>query len=304
MLVAPDMREPCKAFRAEQNLFPHLEDCPDSEIQVIRPSSGHGAKVCGRCRKRNREEQRQRENAQKRARRAKLKQQKMTAGIGAGNVVWTAPKTWKPSVMNADLMAPLSPQPKRSRLWNILEVMSTTQALQYALYGCISTSTMTQDHVDITHHKGGVYSQSCQTFATTTSNILWPRENCDDTMVTEMHDDTSIRYQYESELQAAATKALDALDEPLYQKHEGQQVGLGIKMEIDAESPNKPVYQEQKDEQVGLGITINQDPEWNQKHTETYPFDECNFPTELKKWSTVFDDSDEDDDDSHNVKGH
>ena len=295
------MREPCKAFQAEQVLKPHLENCPGNEIQAIRPLSGHGVKVCGRCRKKNREEQRQRENAQKRARRAKLKRQKMTAGIGAGNVVWTAPKTWKPSVMDARLVAPLSPQPQRPRLWNILKVMSTTQALQYALHGCISTATMTQDHVDISHHEGGVYSESCQTFATTTSNILPPQGNCDDMVVTEMHNDTSLRYQYESEPQAVATKALD---EPLYQEHKGQPVGLGIKMNIDAESPNESVYQEQEHDQVGLGITMNKDPEWYQKHTEAYPFDECSFRTELNKWSTVFDDSNEDDDDAHDVKGH
>ena len=294
------MREPCKAFQAEQVLKPHLENCPGNEIQAIRPLSGHGVKVCGRCRKKNREEQRQRENAQKRARRAKLKRQKMTAGIGAGNVVWTAPKTWKPSVMDARLVAPLSPQPQRPRLWNILKVMSTTQALQYALHGCISTATMMQDHVDISHHEGGVYSESCQTFATTTSNILRPQGNCDDMMVTEMHNDNSLRYQYESEPQAVVTKALD---EPPYQEHKGQPVGLGINMDIDAESPNESVYQEQEHDQVGLGITMNKDPEY-QKHTEAYPFDECSFRTELNKWSTVFDDSNEDDDDAHDVKGH
>ena len=295
------MREPCKAFLAEQVLNPHLENCPSNEIQAIRPPSGHGVKVCGRCRKRNHEEQRQRENAQKRARRAKLKRQKMTAGIGAGNVVWTAPKICKPSVMDARLVAPLSPQPQRPRLWSMLKVMSTTQALQYALHGCISTATITQDHVNISHHEGGVYSQSCQTFATTTSNILRPQGSCDDVMVTEMHDDTSLHYQYESEPQAVATRALD---EPPYQKHKGPPVGLGIKMDIDAESPNEPVYQEQKHEQVGLGITMNKDPEWNQKHTEACSSDECSFQRELNKWSTVFDDSDGDDDDDHDVKGH
>ena len=295
------MREPCKAFQAEQMLKPHLEDCPGIEIQAIRPPSGHGVKVCGRCRKKNREEQRERENAQKRARRAKLKRQKMTAGIGAGNVVWTGPKTWKPSVMDARFVAPLSPQPQRPRLWNILKVMSTTQALQYALHGCISTATMTQDHVDVSHHEGDVYSQSCQTFATTTSNLLRPQGSCDDVMVTETHDDTRLHRQDESEPQAVTTKALDR---PLYQERKSKPVGLGIKMEIDAESPNEPIYQEQKHEPVGLGITLSKDPEWDQKHTEAYPLDECSFRAELNKWSTVFDDSDEDDDDAHDVKGH
>ena len=120
-------------------------------------------------------------------------------------------------------------------------------------------------------------------------------------MVTEMHNDTSLHYQYESEPQAVATKALD---EAPYQEHKGHPVGLGIEMDIDAESPNEQVYQEQKNNQFGLGITMNKDPEWNQKHTEAYPFDECSFRTELNKWSTVFDDSDEDDDDAHDVKGH
>ena len=295
------MREPCKAFQAEQVLNPYLEDCPANEIQAIRPHSGHGAKVCGRCRKKNREEQRQRENAQKRARRAKLKQQKMTAGIGAGNVVWTAPKQQKPSMMDACLVTPLSPQPQRPRLWNILKVMSTTQALQYALHGCISTATVTQNHVDISHHEGEVYSQSCQTFATTTSNILRPQGTCDDMMVADMHDDTSLHYQYESEPQAVGTKALDA---PPYQEQKGQPVGLGIKLDIDAESRSEPVYQEQKYEQVGLGIIMNKDPGWDQKDTEAYPFDECSFRTELNKWSIVFDDSDENDDDAHDDTGH
>ena len=300
----PDMREPCKTFQAEQILKPHLEDCPGNEIQAIRPPSGHGVKVCTRCRTKNREEQRQRENAQKRARRAKLKRQKMTAGIGAGNVVWTTPKTWKPSVMDARLVAPLSPQPQRPRLWDILKIVSTTRALQYPLHGCVSTAKMTQDDVDISHHEGGAYSQSCQTFATAaTSHILRPQGNCDGMMVSEMHDDTSPRYQYESEPQAAATKALD---EPPSQEHKGQPVGLGIQMDIDAESPNEPVYQEQEHDEVGLGITMNMRPEWDQKNTEAYSFDECNFRTELNKWSTVFDDSDEDDDDddAHDVKGH
>ena len=298
------MREPCKAYQAEQILKPHLENCPCYEVQAIRPPSGHGVKVCGRCRKKNREDQRQRENAQKRARRAKLKRQKMTAGIGAGNVVWTTPKTWKPSVMDARLIAPLSPQPQRPRLWNILKIMSTTRALEYALHGCTSTATTTQDHLDMSHHESGVYSQSCQTFAKTTttttmSNILRPLGNCDDRMVTEMHDDTSLRCQYQTEPQATATKGLD---DPPYQSPEGQPVGLGIKMDIDTEPPDEPVFQERKHDQVGLGITIKKDPEWN--HTEAYSFDECNFQTELNKWSTVFDDSDEDDDDAHDVKGY
>lgn len=296
------MREPCKAFEAEQMLKPHLENCPGVEIQAIRPPSGHGVKVCVRCRKKNREEQRQRENAQKRARRAKLKRQKMTAGIGTGNVVWTAPKIWNPSVVDARLVAPLSPQPQRPRLWNILKVMSTTQALQYALHGCIGTTTMTQDHVDISHHEGEVYSQSCQTFATATSNILRPQGNCDDIKVTKMHDDTSLPCEYESEPQAVATKPLD---ESFYQEHKGQSVGLGIGMNTEAKSPDEPVYLEQMHEQIGLGITMSKDPEWNQKHTEGYPFDEYSFRTELNKWSTVFDDSDEDeDDDAHDIKGH
>ena len=120
-------------------------------------------------------------------------------------------------------------------------------------------------------------------------------------METEMHDDSSLRYQCESEPQAAATKALDG---PVYQEQKDQPVGLGIKIDIDAESPNELVYQEQKHDQVGLGITRNTNPEWNQKRTEAYSFDEGSFRTELNKWSTVFDDSDEDDDDAHDVKGH
>ena len=300
----PDMREPCTPYQTQQILKPYLENCPGHEVQVIRPPSGHGVKVCERCRKKNREDQRQRENAQKRARRAKLKRQKMTAGIGAGNVVWTTPKTWKPIVMDARLIAPLSPQPQRPRLWNILKIMLTTQALQYALHGCTSTATMTQDHVDISHHEGGVYSQSCQTFATTTttttSNILRPQGNCDDIMVSEMHDDTSLRCEYETETQATATKGLD---HPPYQKHKGQPIGLGIKMDIDAEPPDEPVFQERKHDQVGLGISMNKDPEGNQNLTEAYSFDECKFGTELNKWSTVFDDSDDDDDDVHDAKG-
>ena len=116
-----------------------------------------------------------------------------------------------------------------------------------------------------------------------------------------MHDDTIPRLQCESELQAAATKALD---EPPYQEHKGKPVGLGISLDIDDESPHEPVFQEQEHDEVGLGITMNIKFEWNQKHTEAYSFDECNFRTELNKWTTVFDDSDGDDDDAHDVKGH
>ena len=120
-------------------------------------------------------------------------------------------------------------------------------------------------------------------------------------MVTDMHDDNSLRHQCASELQAAATKALD---EPPYQEHKGAPVGLGISLDIDAESLNEPVYQEQEHDEVDLGITMSIKPEWNQKHTEAYSFDECNFGTELNKWTTVFDDSDGDDDNAHDVKGH
>ncbi len=254
------MREPCLAFRKAQVINSHLDSCPADEIQVIRPLSGHGGKVCEACRTKNRKEQRKRENAQKRARRAKLKRNKMTAGIGAGNVVWTAPKIWSPNVVDAQTLALHSPPTQRI---NTLKVRSTTQALQYALSGSLSTATMTQNHVDVSHHEHGIYSRSHQLFAATTSNILHPQEKGHDTIVTELRDDTQIHHHYESEPQDLSATLLDG-----------------------------PLYEDQKHQPVGLGISMPNDAKWGQYHPETCSFNEWSFRMELNEWSTVFDDDD------------
>ena len=255
------MREPCKTFQKMQIIEPHLVECPGNEIQVMRPLSGHGSKVCGLCRSKNRHQQRGRENAQKRARRAQLKKDKMTAGIGAGNVVWTAPKTWTPSVVDTPTLTLHSPQARR---FNIFKVRSTTQALQYALNGNVSTTTMTQDHVDVSQTEHGVYSHSHQTVATTKSDLVQSKGGCHD-MVTEVPQESSLHNQVKSESQDLPTKSVDGR-----------------------------VQQGQKHQPVGLGITMTNDTEWSKSHTESRSFNERDFRTELTKWCTVFDEEDHD----------
>ena len=171
--------------------------------------------------------------------------------------------------MDTQIWALQSPQPQRPLRCNILKVRSTTQALQYALNGSISMATMMQDDVDVSHDERVVYSQSCQTFATTTSSVLQPQGNSDDMTVSEMHDDANLHYPRKTELPSLSTKPLDV-----------------------------PSFQEQKRQPVGLGITMNNDTERDQKHTEACPFDESGFQMELNKWSTVFDDDDDGDGDN------
>ena len=256
------MREPCKTFQKMQTIEPHLVECPGDEIQVMRPLSGHGAKVCGLCRRRNRNEQRERENAQKRARRAQLKKDKMTAGIGAGNVVWTTPKTWTPSVVDTPTLTLHSPQARR---FNIFKVRTTTQALQYALNGTTHMATRTEDHVGVSQDEHGVYSQPRQTFATTKSNLIASNGSCDDLMVTKMYDKTSLHHQFKNESQDLLTELVDG-----------------------------PAHRGEKHQPVGLGITMAKDTEWSKSHTETCSLNERDFRTELTKWCTVFDEDDHD----------
>lgn len=264
-MAEPGMREPCKAFQKALVIDPHLIECPGDEIQVFRPPSGHGAKVCGSCKKTNREAQRDRENAQKRARRAKLKREKMTAGIGAGNVLWTAPNTWIPNMMDAQILPLYSPQPRRPRGCNILTVRSTTHALQYALDGSISMATTTQDNIDVTHEEHEVYSQSCTTSAATKSKDPHPQEYSQATLAIDMRENTNLQHKYESEPQYGPTKLLD-----------------------------EPFCQAEKCQPVGLGITMANDAELGPNHTETCSFDEWSFRMELNQWSTVFDEDDDD----------
>lgn len=259
------MREPCKAFQKALAINPHLVECPGDEIQVIRPPSGHGAKVCGSCKKTNREAQRDRENAQKRARRAKLKREKMTAGIGAGNVLWTASNTWIPNIMDAQILPLYSPQPRRPRGCNILKVRSMTHALQYALNDNISMTTITQDNIDVSHQEHEVYSHSCPTSAATTSNDPHSQEYFHATLATEKREDIDLQHLYESGPQVGPTTGLD-----------------------------KPFLQAEKCQPVGLGITMANDAELGLNPTEACPFNEWSFRMELNQWSTVFDEDDDD----------
>ena len=257
------MKEPCKAMQKAQAIKPHLKSCPGEETRVVRHLSGHGSKVCEACKKKNRDEQRKRENAQKRARRAKLKRDKMTAGIGKGNVVWTSPSVWTPSVVDAPTLALHSPQPRRPFTF---KVRSTTQALQYALNGSISIATMMQNDIDVSQREHGVYSESRQMVVATTSNLLQPANDCLDEMVTEVCDATNSRHLHEDEPQDLPSKLLD-----------------------------EPFCEEQKRQPVGLGITIPSDHQQDHDHTEPCSFSEWSFRMELNKWSTVFDDDDPDD---------
>ena len=208
----------------------------------------------------NRDEQRNRENAQKRARRAKLKRDKMTAGIGAGNVVWTPPNTRAPSVVDARTVAPHSPQPQRL---NTSKVLSTTQALQYGLNGSISRATMAKTQMKAPQKERRFYSRSCQLFAATVSNVLQPQENGHDNVTPELCNDTELHHQHRSEPQQVPTSKLDV-----------------------------PWYQEEHCDQIGLGITIPNDAKSGESNTETCSF----FRMELNEWSTVFDNSDDSDD--------
>lgn len=263
------MRESCKEFQKARSIKPHLQKCPGNEIPVIRPLSGHGGKVCSRCSKKNKNEQRKRENAQKRARRAKLKRDKMTAGIGPGNVVWSAPNTWTASVVDAQTLALHSPPPRRR---NTFSVRSMTQARQYGLNGSISTATMAQNHVNVSQDERRVYTQSHHLFAAKTSNHLQAPENVQDKTATEMHDITSLHHRYKRESPDLPSPMLDT---PLYQKQ-----------------------QQQQRQPVGLGISIanDDDAKQGQSHTEMCYSNEWSFLMELKEWSTVFEEGDDPDD--------
>ena len=253
----PDMREPCEAFHKEKAINIHLKECPGKEIKLMRASSGHGGKVCGSCNKKNRDEQRKRENAQKRARRAKLKRDKMTAGIGAGNVVWTPPNTWAHGVVDAQTVALHSPQPQRL---NTSKVLSTTQ---YGLNGSVSTATLAKTHTKAPQKERRVYSRSCHLFAATVSNALQPQENGHVNVTPELCDDTELHHQHRSGPQYVSTAKLDV-----------------------------PWYQEEQRDQIGLGITIPKDAKSGESNAETCSF----FRMELNEWSTVFEDSDVSDD--------
>lgn len=250
------MRESCEAFRQAQIIKPYLKKCPDNEVQIIRPPSGHGGKVCEPCSSTNRIEQRKRESAQKRARRAKLKRHKMTAGIGAGNVVWTAPTTWRASVVDGPTLALHSPQPRRLNTFN---VRLMAQAHQYELNGSISTATTAQNYVNVSQQERGVYSPSSQLFTATTSRVLQPQENGHDRVATEMRDETNLYHQYKTKTQGLPTATLDT-----------------------------PVYQEQQRQPVGLGISIADDVKWGQDPPETCSLNQWSFRKELEQWSIIF----------------
>ena len=258
------MRDLCPVFQEAQAIKPHLKKCPVRDYEMIRPLSGHGGKVCAPCRKKNRDEQRKRENAQKRARRAKLKRDKMTAGIGAGNVVWTPPNTWAPSVVDAHTLALHSPQPQR---FNTFKVRSMTQALQYELNGSISTETITHDHTNVSQDERGIYSQSRQIFAATMSDALQPQKNGHDMLATGIPEDNNLSSQHEDKTQDLTKTMID-----------------------------DPEHQPQKHEQVGLGITIPNDAKWGESHAEPCSFSEWSFRMELNEWSTVFEDNGDSDD--------
>ena len=151
----------------------------------------------------------------------------MTAGIGAGNVVWAAPSIWTPSIIDAQTVALHSPQPRRLNTFN---VKSTTQAIEYGLDGGIGMATVALDHVNVSQDECGVYSQSRQVFATTMSKAQPLQGKRYDMIMTEVHNDTNIIRQYQNEW-----------------------------LEFSAMMPCVPLYEEQKGEAVGLGITLPND---------------------------------------------
>ena len=254
------MRESCETFREAQMNEPQLEKCPDNEIETIRPSSGHGGKVCEVCSRKNRNRQREQENARKRARRAKLKKDKMTAGIGAGNVVWTAPNTWGDSVVDAPTLAVHSPTPRR------LHMRFMAQARQHGLDGRISTSTMAQDHTKISHQKGGVYSHASQCYRSTTYHVQQPQERCQTKTANETIGSTNLCQESESKPQDLPTPTRDA-----------------------------PACQETQCKPIGLGISLADDAKWGQSHGDRYCSSdwEREFRDELMKWSTLWDPDDD-----------
>ena len=256
------MRESCEAFQKAQAINPLLKECPVDEVQLIRSRSGHGGKVCLDCSSKNRDEQRKRENAQKRARRAKLKRDKMTAGIGAGNVVWTPPSTCAASVVDAQTVALHSPQPKRL---NTSKVRSITQAYQCGLDG--SSATMAPNNVNAPQQGRGIYSRSRQLFTATSSHVPQSQGDDRDRVAIEMRDETKLHHPYRSDPQDVTTTKLDI-----------------------------PLYQEEQREEVGLGITMTNDTKCGQSHTETCSFSEWSFRMELNQWCTVFEDNDDSED--------
>ncbi|KAM0794328.1 hypothetical protein BDR22DRAFT_711067 [Usnea florida] len=259
-LQEPGMRESCETFREAQMSAPYLEKCPDKEIEIIRPASGHGGKVCESCSRKNRNRQREQENARKRARRAKLKRDKMTAGIGAGNVVWTAPNIWGNSVVDAPTLAVHSPTPRR------LHMKFMAQASQHGLNGRISTSTMAQNHTKISQEQGCVYSHSGQSYRSTTYHVQQQQEHGQFKNAEETLGSTNLCQESENKLQSLPTPA-----------------------------PDGPACHETKHEPVGLGITLTDDAKWGQSHGEKYSSSdwEREFRDELMKWSTVWDPDDE-----------
>ena len=260
------MRESCEIFLEAQMDEPLLTKCPNKEIEIIRPSSGHGGKVCESCTRKNRNRQREQENARKRARRAKLKRDKMTAGIGAGNVVWTAPHTLGTRVFDEPTLALHSPTPRR------LHMRFMAQARQHGLDGRINTSTMAQNHTKISQQQGAVYSHSRQSYRSTTYHAQQTQEHGQAKIGKETLGSINLCQEFESRPQGLPTPALDAL-----------------------------AYQDIKREPVGLGITLTDDAKWGQSNGDNYCSGdwECEFRDELKKWSTVWD---PDDDEEHRGK--
>ena len=252
----PGMREPCKAFETARLSKPHLEVCPE-EMPLIRPLSGHGMRVCKPCRVTNRSKQRERENAQKRARRLRLKKDKMTAGIGAGNVVWTPPKICIPSVMDPQTLGMHSIQ-------SSTRVESTTQEIQYGLIGSIGRAALAQTDINISQKECGVYTQSCQEFASSMATVLPSREIDHDTVAHDMYQDNNSRHEFGSDSQDYTSTSFPT-----------------------------PSCGELKHEEASLDITLPLVPKWNQTTTETCSssFNEwsSSFRMELQKWSTVFD---------------
>ena len=255
----PDMREACEAFQKVQAIKTHLKKCPVGETPVIRSQSGHGGKVCERCSKKNHNEQRQRENAQKRARRAKLKRDKMTAGIGAGNVVWTPPSNWTAGVVDAQIVALHSPQPKRL---NTSKMRLITQAYHFGLDG--SSAMMTPNHLNALQQGCGIYSESRQQFTATLSNVPQSQEGECDKIATEMRNEPKLHDPYRSGPQDVTTTKLDI-----------------------------PLYQEEQREEVDLGIALNNDSKCVQSHTEKFSFSDFRLRMELNQWCTVFGDNDD-----------
>lgn len=298
------MREPCDAFKEAQDIEAHLETCPGREIKVIRAPSGHGGRVCETCRKTNRDEQRKRENAQKRARRAKIKREKMTAGIGAGNVVWVPPKTCLPSVVG-------TPNTSSSSVMTTPNAWSSSVAdsphtpsssVVTTPNSCSSSVAGPPTFVD----ELTLYSPQPRHLNTFNVRSMTQALHCrrNGSISTATLKETNVNYKHERGVEYRSRQLFVATTSNVLQPQENDhdQIPGGIRDDasLHHDFPTsldfplyQDVYQDEQCEKVGLGITVADDAKRGPSHTETSWF--SNFQKELKGWSTIFEDNNDSD---------